>query len=135
MLVETIDYHGYDIKVTTITRTLVDVLNRINLSGGLEEVWHSLDLIESVDVEQAINYALQLKNKTTIAKLGYYLSYRKKDWSVNDEQLNRLRTYLPTKAHHMDRAHRNGVLVKEWQLIVPQELINNRWHEQFDIGE
>ena len=135
-LIETVDHHGYDIKVTSVERTLVDVLDRINLSGGLEEVWRSLELIESVNIDKTISYALQLNNKTTIARLGFYLSCKQARLAVANEQLERLKEHLPATTHYMDRGSRKqGVLVKDWRLIVPEELVDERWDEQFDIGE
>ena len=135
-LIQTVDYHGYDIKVTSIERTLVDVLDRINLSGGLEEIWRSIDLIESINIDKTISYALQLNNKTTIAKLGFYLSGKQVRLAVTNEQLDRLKEHLSVTTHYMHRGYRkHGALVKDWKLIVPEELVHGRWDEQFDIGE
>ena len=39
----TISRQGLSIKITDVERTIVDVLDRPDLSGGWEEVWRSLD--------------------------------------------------------------------------------------------
>jgi hypothetical protein len=64
---------GVVIEVTTLERTLVDVLDRPDLAGGWEEVWRSLELVEFFEIGQAVDYALRLGNRTTNAKLGFFL--------------------------------------------------------------
>lgn len=63
---------GVDLRVTSLERTLVDVLDRPDLSGSWEEIWRSLESIEFFDLDQVITYALLLGNATTAAKVGFF---------------------------------------------------------------
>ena len=133
IFVDEIDHHGFLRRVTQIERTLVDVLDRINLSGGLEEVWRSLSNIQHVKVENIIKYALLLNNSTTIAKVGFYLQLRQKEWKIEEQQLNPLKTHLPRSTHYLDRKNRiHGKYIKMWHIIVPDELIDEKWEENLD---
>jgi predicted transcriptional regulator of viral defense system len=127
---EQIDHHGTQIRVTQIERTLVDVLDRINLSGGLEEVWRSLNNIKEVNVAHIIEYTLLLNNTTTIAKVGHYLRLRQKDWNIDETYFLQLKKNLPKSALYLRKEHRtNGRFIKEWNLIIPQELANEEWED------
>lgn len=133
---EEIDHHGFKVRVTQIERTLVDVLDRINLSGGLEEVWRSLSNIQTVKVKNIIEYALLLNNTTTIAKIGFYLRLRQKEWGIEESNLLPLKQHLPRSVHYLDRKNRiNGKYIKEWKIVVPNELIREEWDEIMDIGD
>ena len=133
---EEIDHHGFHVRVTHIERTLVDSLDRINLSGGLEEVWRSLNNIEKIDVNQVIEYALLLNNATSIAKVGVYLRLRQKEWAVPESCFETLKKHLPKSVHYLDRQNRvQGRYIKEWRIIVPNELVGEQWEEVLDIGE
>lgn len=131
-----IDHHGFKVRVTQLERTLVDVLGRINLSGGLEEVWRSLANIQKVNVNNVYEYALLLGSATTIAKVGFYLRLRQQDWAIDKHCFVELKKYLPKSIHYLDRQNRNnGKYIKEWRIVVPQELIQAGWEEILDIGD
>ena len=64
---------GSEMRVTGLERTLVDVLDRPDLTGSWEEIWRSLESLEFFDIEQVIEYVLLLENATTAAKVGFFL--------------------------------------------------------------
>jgi predicted transcriptional regulator of viral defense system len=136
IFVETIDHHGFMIRVTSIERMLVDTLDRINLSGGLEEVWRSLNNIQSANIDHIVKYALLLNNATTIAKVGFYLRTRQQEWNISENYFARLKTHLPKSIHYLERNQRNkGRYIKEWKIVVPHELMEQKWEESLDAGD
>lgn len=72
--VETGERSGLEVRVTSLERTLVDVLDRPAISGGWEEIWRSLESVEHYDLDRISDYALMLDNSTTVAKVGLYLA-------------------------------------------------------------
>jgi len=72
LFVEVQDRSGLDIKVTNLERSMVDVLDRANLSGSWEEIWRSLESIEFLDLDKIVEYVTALENATTAAKVGFY---------------------------------------------------------------
>ncbi len=136
IFVDEIDHHGANVRVTQIERTIVDCLDRINLSGGLEEVWRSLNAIEKANAEKIVEYALLLNNATTVAKLGFFLRLRQQQWQINEQLFTQLKTHLPQTVHYLDRKKRiDGKHIKEWRLIVPNELIGEQWEETLDMDD
>lgn len=132
----TIDHHGFMVKVTNVERTLVDVLHRINLSGGLEEIWRSINNISKINMENVIEYCLLLNNSTTTAKLGLYLRLRQQEWQINELHFTTLKKHLSKSIHYFERDKRkHGKYVKEWHLVVPPELLGETWEELFDIED
>ena len=133
IFVEEIDHHGVKVRVTQLERTLVDVLDRVNLSGGLEEIWRSLNNIQHIDIDKIVKYALLLNNATTIAKVGFYLRSRQKEWKIAEHYFLKLKKYLPKSVHYLDRKNKTeGKYIKEWRIIVPAELITESWEEILD---
>ncbi len=124
------DRMGMDIRVTTIERTLVDCLHRPELSGGWEEIWHSFESINFLDIGRVINYAVRLGNATTIAKVGFFLEQHQEQFSVKEEQLNQLAHHKPKSRHYMEKAHKGPVKsLQRWNLVVPLAVINKIWEE------
>jgi predicted transcriptional regulator of viral defense system len=128
--VRQVDRAGLSIRVTSLERTLVDVLDRPDLSGGWEEIWRSLETIEYFDLDEIVAYARLLDNATTAAKVGFFLDQNRNRLSVSDahlEPLLRLRPKHPTYLERGKKGH--GSLVKTWNLIVPDEVQSRTWQE------
>jgi len=121
---------GLDVRVTSLERTLVDVLDRQNLGGGWEEIWRSLEAVEFFDLDQVVRYALLLDNATIAAKVGFFLEQHREALMVEDAHLRLLRRRRPKKPHYLARGGRApGKLVADWNLIVPDEVLQRSWRE------
>ena len=121
---------GSELRVTSLERTLVDVLDRPDLTGSWEEIWRSLESVEFFDIEQIVEYVLLLENATTAAKVGFFLGQHKEPLMVDDVHLQPLRKLRPRQPHYLMRGKRKGGRwVKEWNLMVPDEILNQSWAE------
>ena len=122
---------GVELKITNLERTFVDVLDRPYLSGSWEEIWRSLESIEFFDLDQVITYVLLLENNTTAAKVGFFLEEHKDSLMVEVKYLDKLKKLRPRKPHYLLRNRRKDCrLVKNWNLMVPLEILNKSWEEQ-----
>jgi predicted transcriptional regulator of viral defense system len=128
--VQPLDRAGQRVRVTTLERTLVDVLDRPRLSGGWEEIWRSLETIPYLDLDRLIQYALLLKKSTTIARVGFYIAQHREQLMVEKDHLRRLREHRPRSPKYLtsDPAT-SGRLVPEWNLIVPESVLKKSWEE------
>jgi predicted transcriptional regulator of viral defense system len=124
------DRSGTPIRVTSLERTLVDVLDRPDLGGGWEEIWRSLESVEFFDIDRVVEYAKLLDNATTTAKVGFYLEQHREPLMIDDAVLKRLRRGRPRQPVYMDRKHTGpSKLITGWNLIVPQQVIDRAWGE------
>jgi predicted transcriptional regulator of viral defense system len=122
--------YGGELRVTGLERTLVDVLDRPKLTGSWEEIWRSLESVEFFDLDQVVEYVLLLENATTAAKVGFFLEQHKEALMVDDVHLRPLRKLLPRQPHYLIRGKRKGGRwVKQWNLMVPDEILNQSWGE------
>ena len=121
---------GAEVPVTGLERTLVDILDRPELTGSWEEIWRSLESVEFFDTEKVVEYVLLLENATTAAKVGFFLEQHKEELLIGDDDLKPLRKLRPRQPHYLLRGNRKaGRWVKEWNLIVPEEILNQSWGE------
>ena len=128
--IQAMDRLGQQVLVTSLERTLVDVLDRPYLCGYWEEIWLSLESIEYLDMDQVLKYALFLANATTIAKLGFFLETHRETLMIPEHYLEELRKHCSLKPHYMDRNQREPQkMVSKWNLVVPLSLINRGWEE------
>jgi len=128
-----VTYHkrtGVELRVTNLERTLMDVLDRPDLTGSWEEIWRSLESVEFFDLDQVIEYALLLENATTAAKVGFYLEQHREALMVEEKHLDPLRVMRPRQPHYLIRSKRKGCrLASDWNLMIPFEILDKRWGE------
>ncbi len=126
--VTTIERAGLDVQVTSLERTLVDLLDRPNLGGSWEEIYRSLELVEYFNLDTIVEYVHLLGNKTTAGKVGYYLEQHAEELMVDKSYLNELRGLCPKQPHYLERGE-PGIFVKDWNIVVPQRLVNKSWED------
>jgi len=133
--VDKVKRHEIEIKVTSLERTFVDIIDQPNRCGGWEEICRSLDVIAILNLSRVIQYTLMLEKATTVAKVGYFLEKMQDKIGVNNKQLTILEKQIPKKPHYLDRAdRRDGKFFKRWNLIVPKNIVNQQWEEPgYDI--
>lgn len=120
---------GGTVRVTTFERTLVDVLDAPALGGGWEEVWRSLEMIEYFDLAAVLEHALKRGTALTTARVGFFLEQHRERLFVEDRHLKPLRDHAPRRPQYFDRRRESGRLVKPWNLVVPERVLNRAWAE------
>jgi len=120
---------GGAVRVTTLERTLVDVMALPQHGGGWEEVFRSLDSVEFLDVDRVVEDAIR-RDSLTAARIGFYLDSRKSEWLVHDAHLDTLREHAPRQPWYMGPGRQTGGrLVHPWNLVVPEEILERSWEE------
>lgn len=116
------------VRVTSLERTLVDVMDRPLLGGSWEEIWRSLDNIEYFDLSIVSKYLRLVSNSTTTARVAFYLECNQQRLMIEDRYLKRLEKLIPANPVYWDRNNRKGgSLIKRWNIIVPSFIINKEW--------
>ncbi len=125
-----VTHAGLPVLVTSLERTLVDVLDAPRHGGGWEEIWRSLESVEFFDVDAVTEYALKLGSAVTIAKVGFFLDQHREELMLEDIHLERLKEHAPRQPMYLDRTKReSGKLIKGWNLIVPEHVLTMSWAE------
>jgi predicted transcriptional regulator of viral defense system len=118
------------VRVTTLERTLVDVLDAPRHGGGWEEIWRSLESVEYFDADAVTDYALKLGSAVTVAKVGFFLEQHREELMIEEGHLERLREHAPARPTYLERGKReSGKLLARWNLVVPERVLNRTWAE------
>jgi predicted transcriptional regulator of viral defense system len=127
--VNELNHAGGRVRVTSLERTLVEVLDAPGKGGDWEEIWRSLEMIEFFDLDAVIDYSLRLGSSLTVARVGFFLEQHRQSLMVEDSHLEALRSHIPTQPRYLDSARKPGKLVPRWNLIVPEYVLNRQWGE------
>ena len=113
---------GGIVRVTTVERTLVDVLDQPDKGGGWEEILRSLGMIEFGDVDAVVADAISRGRALTAARVGWALGLQKAEWHVEGGHLESLRQLRPLSPTYLDSSRVPGRLDGAWNLIIPEAL-------------
>lgn len=114
-------------RVATLERTLVDVLDAPERSGGWEEVWRSLEMVEYYDLDAVLSYTRLLGSALTAARVGFFLEKHRESLMVEAQHLAAFRELTPAQPRYLDSRREPGKLVKDWNLIVPERVLTRSW--------
>ena len=120
---------GGTVRVSTLERTLVDVLDVPSNAGGWEEIWRSLEMVEFFDLDAVASYAVKLGSALTAARVGFFLEQHREALMVEDKHLEPLRRVRPRQPRYLDARRKPGKLIAAWNLIVPDDVLGRTWAE------
>ncbi len=128
--IEIVDYQGCKLRVTTLERTFVDILDRPTLIDNWEEIWRSLESIEYLDLQQVLAYARLLNNATTYARIAFFLDQHCDTFGLSEKDLVNFDKFIPKSPHYLDlHSKEPNQLIARWNLIVPKSLLQRTWEE------
>lgn len=128
--VESVAYGGGRVRVTSLERTLVDVLAQPLLGGGWEEIWRAASPSKVPDIAKVAAYTKLLDDAALRARVGFYVAQHQALWQLPDKALDLFRDDSPAHPYYLDPAdHDPAELVGEWDLVVPKWVMEQDWEE------
>ncbi len=124
-----VSHAGGTVRVTSLERAMVDVLDAPDKGGGWEEIWRSLELVEFFDLDAVIEYVAALGSALTAARVGFFLEQHRSPLMVEDKHLDRLERHAPREPRYLDADRQSGKFLSRWNLVVPEYVLHRRWEE------
>ena len=134
-------YCGH-LRVTTLERTLVDIVDRPHLCGGWDEIMHGYDQAalvypylepgKTIDVRRMVVYALALRRPSTCAKVGFILDFYQDEWGFDADATDPLRDRLPRRGCDLERRRNRYEEYRyfpKWKLTAPRWLLERDWRQ------
>ncbi|GAB4247454.1 MAG: hypothetical protein Kow00129_07940 [Thermoleophilia bacterium] len=125
MMSETVRRGTEPVCVTSRERTVVDCLDRLRWSGGIEELLRSLSSIPSLDVQRLLGYLDMLGSASAVARLGWVLFSAPERWYLGEEDRTAFQRRLGKGPYFMGQRQGELAFVPEWRLYVPAGLANH----------
>ena len=130
--VATLERFGVSFSITALERTLVDLLDRIDLAPPPLELWEAFAFARP-DADAMVVHALALDSATAAARLGFFLERLP---YVAPQTLRRLEKLRPSSPTYFDRRDRDGrnAFLKRWNLVVPSLVAQTVERTEFRRG-
>lgn len=131
--VTTVEREHMKIRVTSVERSFVDILDRPNLMDcDWEEIYRSLESIAYLDIDKVLEYTLLLENQRTAARVGFFLENFKEQLQIGSNPLKKLSHCIPKNPFYLDKNSKEPQkLISQWNLIAPLSVITKNWEEPY----
>lgn len=113
---------GTPVRVVSKERLLADSLDRLEFSGGWEEVLSAFRYENVLNWEELLAYLRLLANPATSGRVGYLLEQCKETMRVPEDVLLQLEKMKPRMPQHFFRTRRIGKLNHRWNLYIPEDV-------------
>jgi len=120
--------HRFDraLRMTGPERTLIDGFRQPDRAGGLAELVESAAGFSVLELPLLFELLHAYRRKVLWAAVGWFLDMYRETLFVGDEDLARIEQHVPKAPQYLARDQRGGVLVRRWNLIVPDALVAGR---------
>ena len=117
------DVLGEGIRVTSLEKTIVDCIDEISFSGGIEEVLNAIEQIKYLNEGKLIE-ALDEYNKMFLyQKVGYLLEIYNNQLNLTKDFFDKCKSHLTNKVNYlMKDEFKKMSLNKDWNLLVPYNI-------------
>lgn len=108
------------IKVTSREKTIIDCIDNILLSGGIEEVLSALNQIKVVSTAELLHVLAEKNNIFLYQKSGYLLEFFKDSMSLPVSFFEECRSKITKKTRYfLDDEFKDVVFNNKWKLMAP----------------
>ena len=112
------------IRVTDLERTVLDCVNRIDLSGGLEELVECFSIITYINESKLLEYLHHFDKQILYQKTGFILSYFQKEMKLSAAFFELCKSKIGKSTRYLTDKQESNCYFKEWKLCAPQNILS-----------
>ena len=118
-------FNNAPIRITDLERTVLDAIDRIDVAGGIEEVYSALGIVSYLNEERLLRYLEFFNKKLLYKKAGYFFSRLKPSY-LSEDFYKECKRHI---SHRRDDICQNKRFEKyeyskEWELYAPLHILN-----------
>jgi len=112
------------VRITDLERTILDCIDRIDLSGGLEELVECFAIITYVSENKLLDYLYHFDKQALYQKAGFILSYFQKEMKLSDTFFEQCKSHTGKSTRYLTDKQESNTYFKEWKLCAPQNILS-----------
>lgn len=112
------------IRVTDLERTVLDCINQIDRSGGLEEIIACFALITYVNENKLQDYLQQFNKQILYQKTGFILGYFQKEMKLSDAFFEFCQSKIGESVRYLTDQQESNFYFPEWKLYAPKNILS-----------
>lgn len=111
------------IRVTSLEKTIIDCIDEISFSGGIEEVLNALEQIKYLNEDKLIEILKEQNKMFLYQKVGYLFEIYNDQLNLSNDFFTKCKSHLTKKTNYLlEDEFKNVSLNKGWNLMVPKNI-------------
>ena len=90
----------------------------------------SLEKIPFINPDLLMQYLALREQKNLYSRVGFFLEQYREDLHVEETLLRKLEQNVPVQTLYWTQERKGGVLMKRWNLIVPESVRDRIWEDR-----
>lgn len=111
------------IHVTDLERTVVDCIDRIDRSGGVEELVKCFSLLTFLNEEKLLQYLEQYSKQFLFQKVGFMLQYFKNETKLSERFFDLSRSKVGKSTRYLTEPKESDTYFPEWKILAPANIL------------
>ena len=112
------------VRVTDLERTVLDCIDRIDLSGGLEELVECFAIITYINENKLLDYLYHFDKQILYQKTGLLLSFFQKEMKLSDNFFELCKSKIGKSIGYLTDKQESDTYFKEWKLCAPKNILS-----------
>jgi len=112
------------VRVTDLERTILDCIDRIDLSGGLEELIECFAIITYVNENKLLDYLYHFDKQVLYQKTGFILGYFQKEMKLSEVFFKLCKSKIGKSTRYLTDTQESNIYFKEWKLCAPENILS-----------
>ena len=112
------------VRVTDLERTVLDCIDCIDLSGGLEELVKCFAIITYINEKKLLDYLYVFNKQFLYQKTGFILSYFQKEMKLSDAFFELCKSKIGKSTRYLTDKQESDTYFKEWRLCAPKNILS-----------
>ena len=112
------------VKVTEPERTVIDCIDRIDLSGGLEELVRCFSLITYISEDGLAKYLSAFDKQFLYQKAGFILGYFRAEMNLSEHFFDFCKSKTGKSTRYLTNSQEADTYFNQWRLCAPQNILS-----------
>ena len=112
------------VRVTDLERTVIDCIDRIDLSGGLEELVQCFTIITYINERKLLDYLNGFNKQFLFQKAGFILAYFQNEMKLSDAFFSLCQSKIGKSTRYLTDTGESDTYFKEWKLCAPENILS-----------
>lgn len=111
------------IHVTDLERTVIDCIDRIDRSGGIEELVKCFSLLTFLNEEKLLKYLEQYSKQFLFQKVGFILQYFKNETKLSEKVFDICKSKIGMSTRYLTEPQESDTYFTEWKICAPANIL------------
>lgn len=112
------------IQVTDLERTVIDCIDKISRSGGLEELIHSISDINYLEEKKLLIYLAEYDISFLYKKVGFILEYFSNDFKISNTFIDKCHKKGFAHTKYLTHSTESDTFFPNWNLYAPKNIVS-----------